>query len=366
MLALIVVIVSATLAYSYLGAQSTSIGIARNVNRQCRARYIAETGLELALAYVESASDWRTEQSDGTWVVNEPFGGGTFTITGEDGEDTNGDGIVDGDDDLADDSSDLLTLTVTGSFGDNSHVVRAVVTPSGGEGVVTYEEFTEAKAPSEAQSITLSTPGVTSEGNLLIAAVVTDLKTASSLAAPFGGGWTLIDFGEGGNGVTLSVWWKIAGASESGTHQFTWDSNEQCYAWMMRFTGHNNTDPINAAVSLGSGNDTSPPSPSVTATVDNTMILRLGAFDDDDISIDNPGLTGHTAITMDASNEGNGTCSGGAGYVQQAASGPSGASTFSLTAGEQSRTVTIAIAPDPNGSGGGGGGGFTYQVDWRR
>ena len=31
------------------------------------------------------------------------------------------------------------------------------------------------------------------------------------------------------------------------------------------------------------------------------MILRLGAFNDDDIIIDNPGLSGHTAITMDES-----------------------------------------------------------------
>jgi hypothetical protein len=31
------------------------------------------------------------------------------------------------------------------------------------------------------------------------------------------------------------------------------------------------------------------------------MILRLGAFDDSDVNIDSPGLSGHTAITMDSS-----------------------------------------------------------------
>jgi hypothetical protein len=77
------------------------------------------------------------------------------------------------------------------------------------------------------------------------------------------------------------------------------------------------------------------------------MVLRLGGFDDDDISIGNPGLTGHTAITMDQSSNGNGTASAGAGYVTQAAAGDSGTSDFLLSASEQYRTVTIAIAPAP-------------------
>ena len=81
-----------------------------------------------------------------------------------------------------------------------------------------------------------------------------------------------------------------------------------------------------------------------------TLILRLGAFDDDYINEDNPGLSGHTAITMDKSGTGSKTVSGGAGYVQQTAIGDSGTSTFTLTAAEESRTVTIAIAPDPAGS----------------
>ena len=83
------------------------------------------------------------------------------------------------------------------------------------------------------------------------------------------------------------------------------------------------------------------------------MILRLGGFDDDNINVDNPGLPGHTAITMDESDSGFGTASGGAGYVTQPFAGPSGTSTFTLTDpneddGEEAVAVTIAIAPDPN------------------
>ena len=211
-------------------------------------------------------------------------------------------------------------------------------------GLVTYEEFTEAKAGSNVTSITISTPGGTSEGDLLIAAVVTDGDTSASLALPLGEGWTLINLDK--NGATLGVWWKLADASESPSHQFTWSGNIQAYGWIMRFTGHDPTGPINASA-VQSGNSGSPTSPSVTTTVANTMVVRIGGFDDDDVTVDNPGLSGHTAITMDGSGTGTGTCSGGAGYVQKPAIGDSGTSDFSLTAKEQYVTVTIAIAPAP-------------------
>jgi len=134
LLVLMAVAVSATLAMSFLSAQSTSIGIARNIQNHSPARYVAESGLELAVAYIRANSNWRTVQSDGAWVTDEPFAGGTFTLVGEDGVDTDGDGTVDGDGDLSDDTADLLTLTVTGEVNGAAHMVRAVVTPRGEEG----------------------------------------------------------------------------------------------------------------------------------------------------------------------------------------------------------------------------------------
>ena len=113
----------------------------------------------------------------------------------------------------------------------------------------------------------------------------------------------------------------------------------------MRFTDHDSSDPIDVWAAE-EGRDSSPGSPSVTTTVANTMILRIGAFDDDEVkTIDVTELSTDEDITMDESGSGNGTCSGGAGYVQQAAIGASGTADFSLTATEQWRTLTIAIAP---------------------
>ena len=75
------------------------------------------------------------------------------------------------------------------------------------------------------------------------------------------------------------------------------------------------------------------------------MIVRLAGFDDDDVSIDNTDLGGHTDVTMAISSSGNGNTSGGAGYVLQPAVGDSGTANFSLNRSEEYRAVAISIAP---------------------
>lgn len=208
---------------------------------------------------------------------------------------------------------------------------------------VVFEEFTEDRLTSNGTSLTIATPAGVAEGDLLVAAVATDGPPSITLTGP--AGWTRIGAMESSSSVSLAVWWKLAAASESSNHEFTWDGGERAYGWIMRFTGHNASDPINA-VAMEVGSSSSPVSPEVTSTVANAMILRLGGFDDDDVTIDDPGLPGHTAITMDENDSGAGTCSGGAGYVNQAAAGASGTSNFALTASEQYVTITIAIAPE--------------------
>lgn len=146
-LVLIAVTISATLALAFVSAQSTSVGIARNIQNHPQARHVAESGLELAVAYVRASTDWRTVQSQGTWVTDEPFAGGTFTVVGEDGVDVDGDGVItvpgEGDGDLADDNSERLTLTVTGRAGGASQVVRAVITPVPGKSLVGHWKLDE-------------------------------------------------------------------------------------------------------------------------------------------------------------------------------------------------------------------------------
>lgn len=122
LLALIVVTIAATLAYSFLASESTSTAIARNIRDSAEARYVAESGLDLAIAYVKATSNWRTARTSGsTWVSNQSFGLGTFTITGTD--------PVDGD--FSNNNIDPLLLTVAGKVGNTVKIAKAALTPKG-------------------------------------------------------------------------------------------------------------------------------------------------------------------------------------------------------------------------------------------
>ena len=186
-------------------------------------------------------------------------------------------------------------------------------------------------------------PAGIASGDLLIAAVAADGEQKPSMTAP--AGWTSVDHGDQSKEITLDVWWKLAGAGEPASYDFSWATSAKAYGWIMRFTGHDPSNPINVSASTG-GVSNAPLSPAVVTTVPNAVILRIGGFDDDDINVGDPGLTGHTPINMGKSGNGTGTVSGGAGYLTQSAAGDSGTSTFWLNATEESRTVTIAITPN--------------------
>ncbi len=213
---------------------------------------------------------------------------------------------------------------------------------------VTYHGFSEQKEGSNVLTTLISTPSGTTAGDLLIAAVATDGNSASSLSAP--SGWNQIDVGVANNSfATLGVWWREATASEPGSHQFSWNNGQQSYGWIMRFTGHHPSNPITSSAATR-GSSSAPTSPSVTTSTANSTVLRLGAFDRNSITVDAPGLTGHSAITMDRSSSSGAAVSGGAGYVVQAAVGSSGSSSFGLTANRRYRALTVAIAPAPSAS----------------
>lgn len=217
-------------------------------------------------------------------------------------------------------------------------------------GNVVFEGFSEGKRSTGGTNVAVTKPTSTAEGNLLVAAVSVDGDVRTSLVAPTG--WTAIHLGPIGptNGLaaqTFGVYWKLANAGEASSYTFTWTGSKQAYAWVMRFTGHDTTSPIHTSAYQNATTGTlAIPSPAVTTTIENAMILRLGGFDGRNITVDVPGLLLHTPITMDYSASSALGASGGAGYLNQAAAGNSGSSSFTLIGlGEEYTTVTIAIAP---------------------
>jgi type II secretory pathway pseudopilin PulG len=256
------------------------------------------------------------------------------------------------------DNDDVNTLPEPGNPGLSGHNAITMDESASSGGQVTYEEFNDTSA--NGTSINVPKPAGTIQGDLLVAVVVTDGST--TISSPTG--WTPIDRGNSSNQVTLGVWYTQAGASEPASYTFTWTGgNERAYGWIMRFTGHNPANPINAWGSQWGNFSLTPPCPAVNTTVDNTLIIRIGGFDRNYIlGVGNPGLpSDHTAINMDQSGGGNNSCSGGAGYKQQTTAGDSGVSNFTLTWFEDYRTVTIAIAPAVATGTVSGGAGYVKQ-----
>jgi hypothetical protein len=147
LLALFVMTVAAAMAAAYLTSQGNSLGIARNVSNNARARCVAESALDLTMAYIRAHTDWRTVQHNGTWATNQSLCGGLATVTVEDGQDTDGDGLIslpaEGDGDLANNPTDKFTVTVTSKVERRNaanellstayHLTRAEVRITGGD-----------------------------------------------------------------------------------------------------------------------------------------------------------------------------------------------------------------------------------------
>ena len=94
------------------------------------------------------------------------------------------------------------------------------------------------------------------------------------------------------------------------------------------------------------GASANPTAPAVTTASQNTLILRIGGFDDDDVTIGDAGVSGHVTLVMDESGSGQGTCASGvASAVVGAGAVPT--ADFTLTGSEQFRTVTLALPPSP-------------------
>lgn len=130
-IAMVLVVISVAIAMilslTYLQAQSTATGMADSMARRAKARALAESGLAMMISYVHTNQGWRMQLPQGAWITDQSLAGGTFTITGEDGLDTDGDGIVEGDGNIADDENDPVTITATGRYDGAAHVVKAVL-----------------------------------------------------------------------------------------------------------------------------------------------------------------------------------------------------------------------------------------------
>ncbi len=132
-LVMVAIFVTGGMAVAYFGSRDNSIAISSNVASSCKARIVAESGLDLAIAILETNADWRTNHIDGVILQDFQIDGGTITIT-----------IVDDDTDLPPTDTTLnVEIIVTSTFEGRTQITEATATiiPNDDEFDVDYSEF---------------------------------------------------------------------------------------------------------------------------------------------------------------------------------------------------------------------------------
>ncbi len=133
MLVMIAILVTGSMAVAYFGSRDNSIAISSNVEAASRARAVAESGLDLAVAILETDADWRTHHIDGVVLDAFAFGGGLITLT-----------VLDSETNLPpDESTNKVEITILSSVDGIAQITQASATiiPSEDEFDVDYSEF---------------------------------------------------------------------------------------------------------------------------------------------------------------------------------------------------------------------------------
>ena len=121
-------VVCTILTAGFLASQGTSIGIARNERDASKCHGIAQSGIDMCYWLIKNKSDWRQTMTPGSWLSNAAVGDGTVSVTVADGDNTNN---------FADDPTQSVTLTSTGTYDNRTFTLTASVRPTGG-GTVFY------------------------------------------------------------------------------------------------------------------------------------------------------------------------------------------------------------------------------------
>ncbi len=189
---------------------------------------------------------------------------------------------------------------------------------------------------------TINKPSGTQEGNLLILHCTIDSE--ESLNGPFG--WTILLPEDQSRGQTTASWYKIANASEPSSYDVTWVDVEDYAGGIIRITGHNSADPINAtATATGTGDVNNP---SVFTSQNNTLIIGFHGLDDADQGYDygytlEPGPTVLYANCTTIRGGQPSECSAGMYYEIQANQGSSDVRTWGIGGNEGWYAATVAI-----------------------
>ena len=81
MLVMVAILVTGTMAVAYFGSVDNSVAIGSNIESAARARAVAESGLEIAIAILETDSDWQSQHTDGVLLSSLQIEDGVLSIS---------------------------------------------------------------------------------------------------------------------------------------------------------------------------------------------------------------------------------------------------------------------------------------------
>jgi Tfp pilus assembly protein PilX len=121
LLVMIGMVVCTVLTTGFLSTQGTSIGIARNERDAAKAHAMAQSGIDMCYWLIRNKPDWRTTMPSGSWLSNLPVGDGAVSAWADDDNHH-----------FADDASQPVTVTATGSYASRTFTLSATIRPTGG------------------------------------------------------------------------------------------------------------------------------------------------------------------------------------------------------------------------------------------
>lgn len=133
MLVMVTILVAGGMAVAYFGSRDNSIAISTNIASSASARVGAESGLDLAVAILETNADWRTNHVDGVILQDYQIGEGTISIT-----------IIDAETELPPTENTLqVQIAVASIVEGRTQITEAIATiiPDDDEFDVDYSEF---------------------------------------------------------------------------------------------------------------------------------------------------------------------------------------------------------------------------------
>ena len=133
MLVMVAILVSGTMAIAYFGSTDNSVEIGANIQSAAQARAVAESGLEVAIAILETNSQWQTQHVDGVLLSEFQMGESLISIS-----------IIDSTTDLPPtEETNEVEITITSTVNQVTQMTKAFATiiPDEEEYDVDFSEY---------------------------------------------------------------------------------------------------------------------------------------------------------------------------------------------------------------------------------